>query len=306
MKFYLAPMEGITGFIYRNAYQKVYKDVDMFITPFISPRGKKGFTPRERRDILPENNVGMHVVPQLMTNKEEDFIKGTKMLQEYGYQEVNLNLGCPSGTVVSKKRGAGFLSVPDELDRFLDAVFEKAKVSISIKTRIGMESPAEFEDLLKIYNQYPIAELIIHPRTRMDYYKNKPNWAAFSLAEKESKNPLCYNGDIFTKQDYERFVQRFPFVKAVMLGRGILANPGLIAEIHGKETDKKQLRVFHDYIYEGYQKLEMGDRSVLFKMKELWSYMIQSFENSEKVAKKIKKAGTRIEYETAVAALLKR
>ena len=201
MKYYMAPMEGLTGYIYRNAYHACYHPMDKYFTPFLSPKANSSLSFRELNDILPEHNQGMYVVPQILTNQAEDFIRTAKELQEYGYSEINLNLGCPSGTVVSKYKGAGFLGLPDSLDRFLDEVCGKMEgmgMELSVKTRLGLVSPDEFTGLLEIYNRYPLKELILHPRVRTDYYKNTPNMPAFGSGFDGCRAPVCYNGDIFT------------------------------------------------------------------------------------------------------------
>lgn len=304
MKFYLAPMEGVTGFVYRNAYHTYFGDIDKYFTPFIAPSKNKCLTSREKNDILPEHNKNMCVVPQILTNQAEHFIATTKVLEEFGYQEVNLNLGCPSGTVVSKFKGAGFLAKKDELNQFLEQIYNACSVDISIKTRVGIDNPEEFYDLLKIYNQYPVKELIIHPRVRNDFYKNKPNWDILSESVQKSKNPLCYNGDIFTPEMYKKFKEAFPAIDTVMLGRGIIVNPNLAGEIKtGHQLDKITLRKFHDTLLTGYQELLSGDKNVLFKMKELWFYMIHVFSNHEKYAKKIKKSQSLSEYKIVISNL---
>ncbi len=304
MRYYLAPLEGITTRIYRKAYHACFPPMDKYFTPFLSPHSKKGFSAKELAEILPENNEGMRLVPQILTNRAEDFIDTAKKLAYYGYDEINLNLGCPSKTVVSKGRGSGFLADPEGLDRFLDQIYAGTEAKISIKTRIGKDSPKEFPGLLKIYNQYPVEELIIHPRVQKDFYANKPNLEMFEEAVAKSRIPLCYNGDLCSKEDVEGIVRRFPSVTACMIGRGIIANPGLLGEIMGeKAADRATLRKFHDQIYEEYQKSNMGDRNVLFKMKEIWRYLGQSFPGCEKQLKQIKKAERRDRYEEAVFAL---
>ncbi len=288
MQYYLAPLEGVTTYVYRNAYHRYFRPMDKYFTPFIVPHKGKKFNTREMKELSPEHNRGLFVVPQLLTNNAEDFLKTAKDITEFGYDEINLNLGCPSGTVVAKKKGSGFLAYPEELDRFLDEIFNKADFKISIKTRIGKEDSEEFERLLAIYNQYPLEELIVHPRVQTDYYKNKPNWDVYKQAYKDSHASLCYNGDIFTKENLELFVKRFPNTEKVMLGRGMIANPGLLHEIEsGTVMDKKTLLEFHNDIYEEYQAISSGERNVLFKMKELWSYMKNLFPDSPKLMKKI-------------------
>lgn len=310
-KFYAAPMEGITGYLYRNAHHRCFGNTlgysaDKYFIPFIIPNQKGKFNTREMQDVIPEHNRNITAVPQILTNQWEDFVRTARTLEQMGYNEINLNLGCPSRTVVSKKRGAGFLSDPKRLDAFLDAVFTHLNLKISVKTRIGKDSPDEWEMLMEIYNKYPLEELIIHPRIQTDFYKNKPNLDVFCKAIHTTANPVCYNGDICTVKDYETFTQRFPQIETMMLGRGLLRNPGLILEIcEGSKPEKEQIKEFHDLLYEGYRQVLFGEKTVLFKMKELWSYMGGIFTDSETYIKKIRKSEKLWKYEEAVDALFR-
>lgn len=313
MRVYFAPLEGITGYVYRNAFHSFYTGIDKYFIPFLSPNQNRALSPKEIRDVLPEHNRGMCAVPQILTNRAEYFLRAAKELkEEYGYQEVNLNLGCPSRTVVSKGKGAGFLEYPKELDAFLGEVFEKAEIRVSVKTRIGMDSPEEFAPLLEVFNKYPLHELIVHPRLQKDYYRNTPNWNAFADAVRKSRNPLCYNGDIFTLEDYKKLKTEFPETDRIMLGRGLLMNPELAEIIKADEScgteaagrpDRKRLKAFHDRLYRDYAQVMSGDKNVLFKMKEFWSYAEKLFPEEEKLLKKIKKASRLCDYEQAVRAL---
>ena len=302
MNFYFAPLEGLTGHIYRTAHHTYYpNNVDKYFAPFILANQSESFKTKELNDLLPENNRGFLLVPQILTNNASDFIVTANKIRQFGYNEINLNLGCPSGTVVSKNRGSGFLAKPDELDAFLDEIFSKTIGKISIKTRIGKELPEEFYELIKVFNKYPVEELTVHPRTQKDLYKNKPNLEIFREAVYLSKNPLCYNGDIVTEDDYKKIVENFPKIENIMIGRGLLMNPGFIGDItNHTKLDKKRLKNFHDSIYEGYQNILFGDKNVLFKMKELWFYLISQFPDNTKYEKKIKKAERLADYETAV------
>ncbi|MBR1692923.1 MAG: tRNA-dihydrouridine synthase family protein [Lachnospiraceae bacterium] len=339
MKFYFAPLEGITGYIFRNAYRHSFGSADKFFTPFITPSGKKCLNDKERNDILPEHNEGLYVVPQLLTRNAEDFLKACQELKDYGYREVNLNLGCPSGTVVSKGRGAGFLADAKALRMFLDEVFAYAPVSVSVKTRLGMESASEWSDLLQLYNQYPLKELIVHPRLRKDYYNGSPDLDAFAYAAERSVNPICYNGDIVSVQDYMHIRECFPALERVMIGRGFLRNPFLLEQLRrqeGKDSfvpafpdrqtfqevsgiptfsgqaeksgerafaqppDFERFRRFHEELLRGYQDYMSGDTPVLFKMKELWFYMQDLFPEDVKLLKKVRKAKSLGEYESIV------
>lgn len=300
MKFYFAPLEGITGHVYRNVHHEMFGGIDKYFTPFVSPTSNHSFKSREKRDVLPENNVGIPVVPQILTNHADEFIYTADRLIEYGYREINLNLGCPSGTVVSKGRGSGFLARPEELERFLDEIYDKMQVPVSIKTRLGKDSPEEFRELIKIFNRYPVYELTIHPRIRSDYYKNKPDWDMFGEALAASTNPVCYNGDINSLEDYERFLERFPTVERMMIGRGLIANPALVRELTtGERVSWQEVMTFADRLCKAYREI-MPDNPVLFKMKEVWTYMSANHPEAGKLWKKIKKTRKLSEYEREI------
>ena len=250
MKIYLAPLEGITGWIFRSAVHECFGGFDKYFVPFIRPNQMGHLSAREKKDILPDHNTGMRTVPQILTNRADDFLRTAEKLKDYGYEEVNLNLGCPSKTVVTKGRGAGFLADPDSLDRFLGEIFDKCPIRISLKTRLGMEDASEFVTLMEIYNKYPMEELIIHPRAQKDFYKNTPDLEAFARAADSSRSPVCYNGDIFSVEDYERFTKRFSGIDRIMTGRGVLKDPSLARRLRGgRGADKAELRRFHDLLH---------------------------------------------------------
>jgi tRNA-dihydrouridine synthase len=294
-------MEGITTWVYRRAYHACFTPMDKYFTPFLVPHTKRDFNAKEQNEILPEHNGGQNLVPQILTNSAEDFIRTALALKRYGYEEVNLNLGCPSGTVVSKRRGSGFLEDPGVLDHFFEEIFSGLDMKISVKTRIGIHQPEEFEEILEVYNKYPLEELIIHPRVRQDFYKNHPNMEVFQMACSKSNNTLCYNGDLCTHSDIEGFAEEFPEVDRIMIGRGILRDPGLIGEVRdGKKLEIETLHQFHDRIYEDYREIMSGDRNTVFKMKEFWTYLSALFVYGDKGWKKIKKAQNARDYEQAV------
>lgn len=306
MKFYFAPMEGITGYVYRNLYASYFDNIDKYFTPFIVGNKKASMKARELRDILPENNGNLYLVPQILSCDAEEFINTARRIEQLGYREINLNLGCPSGTVVSKGRGSGFLAYPDKLNKFLDEIYTAlSDMEISIKTRIGKDSVGEFEKILSIYNEYPLSELIIHPRIQKEGYSGKPHMDVFDYAYKYSKAPLCYNGDIFIKDDFDKIVSRYGDLKCVMLGRGLLANPFMIQIINGGNGATKEfVREFNEKLFEEYRKIMSGDKDVLFKMKELWSFMNWIFEDEGRYVKAIRKSQSRDEFMLAVKDLL--
>ena len=303
VKYYMAPLESVTTWIYRQAHAKIYGRLDKYFIPFLEPHEKRDFKTRELQEILPEHNENIYAVPQILTNRSEGFIKLAKALKDWGYEEINLNLGCPSKTVVTKGKGSGFLAKPEELERFLTEIFDalSGEVKISVKTRIGKEDPEEFPALLKLFNKYPMEELIIHPRVQKDGYGNVPRLEIYELAEKQSMNPICYNGDLYTREQIRNLTERFPGTQRLMFGRGFLRNPGLLYN-EGKDSEEtfEKFWAFHDLVYEGYQERNMGDRNVLFKMKELWSYQVYQFSEPERLFKTFKKVQDCNEYEQMI------
>lgn len=299
MQFYLAPMEGITGYIVRNAFAHYFPYIDKYFTPFI-PAAKK-MSKKIKRDLAQENNAGICLIPQLIGNDADEFLMMIAQLQQLGFTSVNLNFGCPSGTVVSKGKGAGVLADPAALDRLLEAVFDQSPLPVSVKTRIGMESGTEWEDLCRVYARYPMEELIIHPRLRTDYYSGTPRMEAFSYAAEQIKVSLCYNGDIFCVDDYKRIHQAYPDVDRMMIGRGLLQNPGLLGEIKGNPpAEKETLRAFHDEILEGCLQTFRAEKDVVFHLKEIWFYLTKSFPEREKYLKLIRKCQSLPEYRMIV------
>lgn len=301
MEYYFAPMEGITGGEYRRAHHRYFSGVDKYYMPFISPTRDRRFTPRELRNIAPEANEGLPAVPQLLTRDPEDFLWAARELQAMGYREVNLNLGCPSGTVVAKGKGAGMLADPGKLDRFLDAVFGGTDMAVSLKVRLGLSDPEEFSALLDVFARYPVALLIIHPRVREDYYSRPLRPAFFRMALERCTGPVCYNGGLRTEADCRAFSDAFPTVDRVMIGQGLLANPALARQVKGGPGPRlEELEALHDELYAVYLRNFSGERAAVFHMKELWSYQRRLFEGGARLFKQIRKAQDAAGYEASV------
>lgn len=305
MRLTSAPMQGVTDADFRRVHSRIFTPADTYYTPFLSPTANHRLTPRELREVLPENNEGICLVPQLLTASASDFVWAAGELAAMGYGEVNLNLGCPSGTVTAKKKGSGMLDDTELLRRFLDGIFAGCSQEISIKTRIGGRSAEEFPRLAEIFADYPIKELIVHCRAREQQYRGAPSLSAWEAALSVLPFPLCYNGDIFCAADAEKLLQSHPQTQAIMLGRGLAANPALVGEIRGAAPlDKERLRRFHDELF-AVCKSRIGDtKPLLLHMKELWTYLGKSFENAEKPLKMLKKSQNEADYKSAVCAVL--
>ena len=301
----LAPMEGITGYAFRRAHAAVFGPLDRYYTPFlVPPRVGHDFGGRCAREMDPERNAGLDVVPQLLTKDADEFVWAAGLLAQRGYREVNLNLGCPAGTVVSKGRGSGFLRHPAELEAFLADVCERSPLPVSVKTRVGLESDDEYEVLLEMYCRLPLAELTVHPRVQRDQYRGHARRELYGETLDRAPFPVAYNGDVFSTGDLDSLAAAYPQTRHVMLGRGILANPALARMARGGEhASADELQRFHDLLFHAYVDV-MGGNAV-FRMKEWWSYAKYSFANPMAAQRAVRKARRVEEYEATVAGLFR-
>ena len=295
MRYYFAPMEGITDSIYRRLHHKYFPGVDRYYMPFISPTIHRQLTHKEDRELPLADSVDFTAIPQVLTKVPEDFLWAAQVCADRGYSEVNLNVGCPSGTVVSKGKGSGMLRSPEELDRFLDAVFTASPLPISVKTRLGIENPEEFPALMDVFNRYPITELTVHPRVRKDFYKEPVREEWFQYAYDNAKMPLCYNGNLCTRDQMDAIAVQYPKVESLMIGRALIGDPGLLAP---GGTTREQLKAFHDDLMEEYIVVFGSARNAMFRLKENWGFLHLRFENTDKLWKNLRKTTDINEYKS--------
>ena len=297
MRYYFAPMEGLTDSIYRRLHHRFFPGADRYYMPFLSPTVHRTLTHREDRELPMAESVPFTAIPQLLTKVPEDFLWAARQCADRGYTEVNLNVGCPSGTVVSKGKGSGMLRDVDALDRFLEAVFLDTPLPISVKTRLGLESPEEFPALLEVFNRYPIRELTVHPRVRKQFYEGSVDMEKFRYAAANSRNPLCYNGDITALSQADDLKAEFPALEAVMIGRGLVADPGMLSG----GTDVKALEGFMNALLEEYTVSFGGSRNAMFRLKENWGFLHSRFEGVDKLWKQLRKTTDLNEYRRITA-----
>lgn len=298
MDIYFAPLEGVTDVIYRRIHHACFPGITKYFIPFISPTKEMHLTNREKRSVAAEENAGIPVVPQILTKYPEHFVAMARMLADLGHDEVNLNLGCPSGTVTAKGKGSGLLRNLPALREFLDIIFEGCPLPISIKTRIGFESAQEWPALIELLGQYPIKELTVHPRTRSEFYNGVPHREACALVP--DGIPFVYNGDLFTAEDCRELAKVYPGAKALMLGRGLITNPALARETGGGAgITRDELRDFHDRLFDAYSE-KWPSNAVQGRMHEIMHYMCYCFENPKKPRKAIRKSSSAKAYLEAV------
>ena len=301
MRYYFAPMEGLTDSIYRRLHHKHFGGVDRYYMPFISPTPHRTLTPREARELPPAASEPFTAIPQLLTKSSEDFLCAAGVCRDLGYEEVNLNIGCPSGTVTAKGKGSGMLRDPDSLDRFLEEIYSAAPLPISVKTRLGFADPEEFPRLLEIFNRYPICELTVHPRVRQDFYNGSVNMAAFRHCLENSKVPVCFNGNLCSVSQIEAFHKEFPQVEAVMLGRGLAGDPGMLLP---GGTTAEALEAFMEDLLCTYEQAFGGARNAMFRLKENWHLLLCRFEGAEKLGKQLRKTTDIGEFRTITKQIL--
>ena len=284
-----APLDGITKRVFRQVWHARFGGADRYFIPFISPTDQHVITPRDRREL--ENPEGLPQVPQVMAKQAADFVWAAEALADMGYSEVNLNLGCPSGTVTAKGKGSGLLADPDFLDRFLEEVFSGTKIPVSVKTRLGYHVPEEFPRLLEVFNRYPIACLTIHPRVRPEKYRGAVHMDLFALAVAESKNPVCYNGDLTSVAGVRALEARFPALSAAMIGRGAIADPALLRRLRGgPAAAKEELQAFTAELYQAYQDFYGQAAPASQRMKEIWFYLIHLFDGGERLGGRMRRS----------------
>lgn len=305
MELLFAPLEGITTYTYRNTHAEVFGGCDAYYAPFITPSDNEKLSLKCLRDIVPEKNKVERLVPQVLTNRCDSFLKFEEKLTGLGYDEVNINIGCPSGTVVKKNRGAGFLRDPEGIEEFLDGVFEKSGLKVSVKTRTGFATDDEFENILKIYNKYNMESLIIHPRTRSDFYDGEPNMELFRTAYENSVNKVCYNANVFSADAFRKIKENYPKLSGVMIGRGAVANPAIFREIKGgKPLESGELIEFTNLLAERYLEVLGSEVYTLHKLKEIWMYIMWTFPEEKKILKAIKKSNRLSDLLVAVRGIL--
>lgn len=285
MHYYFAPMEGLTDSVFRRLHHQYFPGVDRYYMPFLSPTVHRSLSHKEERELPPADSVNFAAVPQILTKNAEDFLWAAQVCRDRGYDEINLNTGCPSGTVVAKGKGSGMLRDAEALDAFLDAVFQKTPLPVSVKTRLGLESPEEFPAILEVFNRYPIRELTVHPRVRRQFYDGQVDGEMFAYAMKHSKIPLCYNGNLFTLSQISALQAQYPQLPAVMLGRGLIADPGMLSG----GTDIALLERFMNELLETYEADFGGSRNAMFRLKEHWSYLHTRFAGSDRLWKRLRK-----------------
>ncbi len=303
MNFAFAPMEGLTSCIYRRVHAESFPGVERYFAPFLAPDGEGNVKKSAWRDLLPENNPHGLPVPQLLTNSPAAFLRLARELKLLGYEEVNLNAGCPSGTVVPKHKGAGMLLDLRSLEDFLGEVFSHCPLRVSVKTRLGLESAAEFPAVLALYRRYPLAELIVHARARSGLYRAAPDHAAFALALEGSPFPVTYNGSVNDAQSLAALRKAAPGTQSVMLGRGVIADPALFRELRGGALlEKEELLDFLSRYEAALTDSGLDPHFALGRLKELWFYTGALFDDA-RTLKRLRKAQTLSDYRAAVSAL---
>ena len=301
-RYDFAPLDGITKAVYRRVWQRFFGGADRCFIPYFSPTKEHLITKRERVELLPENNPDAVLVPQVMTNRAPELIWAAETAQSFGYRELNLNAGCPSGTITAKGKGAGLLANPDTLDALLDGACGKLCLPLSVKARIGFTNPDEFPRLLDIFNRYPLASLTLHVRVRKDKYSGALHYDAFRYALRESRNPVSYNGDLRTVGEVSAFAERFPDADAVMIGRGAVADPALFRKLKGgAAASRDELRDFTAALFDAYTRFYGGQTGhAAQRMREVWFYLIHLFDDTRRLNKAMRRFRTATEYRAIV------
>jgi tRNA-dihydrouridine synthase len=305
-----SPLQGFTDFRFRNAFHRYFGGIDTYYSPYIKLNGKLVIKGSYERDILPENNTTLEVIPQIITNDAEEFLFVANYVQQLGYKELNWNLGCPYPMVAKCGMGSGLISNTSQIEHILKRVHNETDIIVSMKMRMGYENPTEILDVFPILEQYPIKNIAIHARIGKQLYKGGVDLDSFQKCLDTSKQKIYYNGDITSVEKFRIMQERFPSIDHWMIGRGLIADPFLPSMIKNNTTEypKNKLEIFeafHDTIYQEYDAYLSGPTPIRMKMLGFWEYFSESFSNPQKTFKKIKKAGNSKNYEIAVKEIFK-
>ena len=291
---YLAPVLGVTDWIFRSAFMRVFGGFDFAVTPFVKTIKGGGCRPGKLLDFLPQNNKLLPIHPQILTGNPDDFLEMASALFDLGYQTVNLNLGCPMPTSTKKNKGAGLLPQADRLDAFLAKVTRKMQPRLSLKIRTGLDDNSDLDGLIPVFNRYPLQEIIVHPRTAKQRYSGALDFTSFEKCLAEILHEIVYNGDIRTIQDFDQLSGRYVNVKKWMIGRGALQDPLLPGAIKNclvsRENKLDLIRTFHEELLVGYSQKLQSDRAVIAHMMGLWIYLAGALALSDRHLKNMAKA----------------
>ena len=305
IKISLAPLQGFTDYKFRNVYNKYFADIDKFYSPYIRLTNDKKIKKSQIKDILPENNKGINLIPQILVNNTTDFTYLANYLFDLGYDEINWNLGCPYPMVTKRKLGAGLLEYPKMINEILESVIYKIPNKLSIKMRLGNKNINEIDKIIPVLDKFNLSELIIHPRIATQLYKGSVDLNKFTNILDLSSDKITYNGDIKNVDGFVKLNNKYKNINNWMIGRGIIANPFLVSQIKNNdnlssEEKREKFYNFHDSLFEEIENSLSGSSHILTKMRSYWEYFSLSFTNSHKVFKRIKKAKTIERYKDAV------
>lgn len=301
MKLYLAPLQEYTEYSYRNAIFKHHNYFDKYFIPYISFQKDFKLKNRQKRDVEITNNSFNNVVPQILAANKEEVAHLLSFLEEYN--EVNINFGCPYPMVTKRGRGCGIYHDLKKAKEVIEATIDGFKGKVSVKLRSGLESHESWTEMIELLNQYNLEEIIIHPRTASQLYKGKPEYGYLSELITLSTNPVIYNGDITTIEEYNILINQYPGLSGVMIGRGALSNIFLSQVIKEKKATKTitKLIEIHDDVFEDTKNQTEIERQVIQKMERFWFYFCHHFENERKVYKHFKKSKSLLDYNNALS-----
>jgi len=305
---YMAPLRGITDALFRRVYCNHFQGIDGAIAPFINPQRKAAFSDKLLSDVLPDAQCSLPVIPQILNSDPDGFVILADRLYELGYKTVNWNLGCPVPMVAKKRRGSGLLPYPDQIIGLIEKVLPRLRCRLSIKMRLGFYNYQESLDLLPRLEDFPLSEIIIHARLGNQLYKGRTAPERFAECVHQTRHKLVYNGDITSLKIYADLANRLPQTGSWMIGRGLLANPFLPAEIKGlyisEKTRQERLALFHEDLFREMKLRLSGPGHLLGRMKQVWIYFIESFPEKRILLKKITKASSEQKYLDAVKTVI--
>ncbi len=306
-EIHFAPLQGYTDWIYRNNFARFFGGVNAYYTPFVRLESASVFRNRDLRDIAPENNAVPLLIPQILPGNAAEFCELTRRVIERGYTRIDINMGCPFPLIAGKKKGAGMLPYPELVKETLEPLQDFPDIRFSLKMRLGWGNAGEAYCLMDMINNLRLEHITLHARIGIQQYKGTPDYESFSRFYHACEHPVFYNGDLKSTEEVHRIFEKYPKLRGVLIGRGLLSSPWMAKDFYKNETKseierKKQVYAFHDALLNDYKNYLQGENQLLNKMKTLWDYLLP--DTDRKMVKRIRKSTKLVDYCSAVKQIL--
>ncbi|HEY3762312.1 MAG TPA: tRNA-dihydrouridine synthase family protein [Verrucomicrobiae bacterium] len=296
----LAPMQDVTDLPFWRL-MTAYGGADVYYTEYFRVHAVSNLEKYILRSIT-ENPTGRPVVAQMIGNDIPSLVRSARELQEYDIAAVDLNLGCPAPVVYRKCAGGGLLREPKRIDAILGALRDAVKIKFTVKTRLGFDSPAVFDELLPIFAKHSLDLLTVHGRIVKERYESEVHYEYIARAVAEMPCPVIANGNIYSAHSAED-VLKITNARGLMIGRGAIRNPWLFDQIRQQRRGEAMFipsgREILDYVtalYDAVCSPDVTESAQVQKMKKYMNFIGVGVEPSGQFLHQIRRVETKPEF----------